>query len=194
MALSSEAVAPAASEAMMTLESLRVTEVNFDIAKEALVQAEKRLGDALEAKKVVEQKATALFGAYVTLSLALFGFGGTLARDVGSNAWPVFVAGMLFVAGAAAFAHVFRGGEYGNLGSQPSMWLQSGRIDGGKDAFARMIAYVTFHHDGRIRASYDSNAAKNRSLNCGLAMGLVGALALLAAMLFIFYGFATGHP
>src|SRR4051812_27882596 len=91
--MDSEAAAPAAHDVMMTLESLRAADVNIDIAKEALVQAEKRLGDALDAKKVVEQKATVLFGAYVTISLALFGFGGTLARDIGSKALPVFIAG-----------------------------------------------------------------------------------------------------
>ena len=173
-----------ASVGMMTLESLRNADVNLDAAKEALVQSEKRLGDALEAKKAVEQKATVLFGAYVTISLALFGFGGALAKDVGSKAWPVFIAGMVFVVGAAAFARVFWGGKYGNLGSQPSMWLQSGRIDGNKDAFARMIAYVAYHHDSRIRISYDSNAVKTRSLHFGLTMGIIGALALGAGRLF----------
>jgi hypothetical protein len=172
---------------MLTLEELRSSSVNFDVAKEALGQVEKRLNDALESKKAVEQKATVLFGAYVTISLALFGFGGALARDVNvaMKAWPVFVAGLFFVIGAAAFAYVFRSAEYGNLGSEPSMWLQSGRIDGDKDAFARMLAYLTYHHSTRIQISYDSNARKSCSLHFGMVMGLVGALALFAAMFFI---------
>jgi hypothetical protein len=101
---------------------------------------------------------------------------------------------MCFVIGAAAFAHVFWGREYGDLGSQPSMWLQPGRIDGNNDEFARMIAYVAYYHDKRIRLSYDSNTVKSRSVHCGLIAGIVGALALFAAMVFIFYGFLTSHP
>jgi hypothetical protein len=180
---------------MLTLEALRTSNVNFDIAKEALSQAEKRLSDALEAKKAVEQKATVLFGAYITISLALFGFGGTLAKDVNTlvQAWPFFVAGLFFVIGAAAFVYVFRSAEYGNLGSEPSMWLESGRIDGEKDALARMLAYLAHHHANRIRISYESNAGKSRSLHFGMIMGLVGVLVLFAAMLFI-YGGSASHP
>jgi hypothetical protein len=182
---------------MLTLDSLRSVNINLDIAKEALVQVEKRLGDALEAKKAVEQKATILFGAYVTISLALFGFGGTLAKDINvAEVWAVFIvfiAGMFFVVGAGAFAFVFRGAEYGDLGSEPSMWLQSGRIDGDKDELARMIAYLTYHHANRIQVSYESNARKSRSLSLGLIMGVVGALALFAAMIFI-YGCSASHP
>jgi hypothetical protein len=193
MAPGSEAIA--VSRAMLTPESLRSVNVNFDIAKEALVQVEKRLGDALEAKKAVEQKATVLFGTYVTISLALFGFGGTLAKDINiaAKVWPVFIAGMFFVIGAGAFASVFRSAEYGNLGSEPSMWLQPGRIDGDKGELARMIAYLTSYHAKRIQVSYDSNAGKSRSLSFGMIMGVVGALVLLAAMLFI-YGFSASRP
>lgn len=178
------------SETMLTPESLRSVDVNLDVAKEALVQAERRLGDALEAKKTVEQKATVLFGAYVTISLALFGFGGTLAKNtnVAAKVWPIFVAGMFFVVGAGAFASVFKSAEYGNLGSEPSMWLQSGRIDGDKDELARMFAYLTYHHANRIQVSYDSNAWKGRSLSFGLIMGIVGALALFI------YGFSASRP
>jgi hypothetical protein len=180
---------------MLTPESLRSSNVNFEIAKEALAQAEKRLGDALEAKKAVEQKATVLFGAYVTISLALFGFGGTLAKDshLAARVWPIFVVGIFFVIGAAAFAYVFRSAEYGNLGSEPSMWLQAGRIDGDKDAHARMLAYLAYYHAGRIQISYDSNARKSRSLHFGMMVGVIGALALLLAMSFT-YGVYAIHP
>jgi hypothetical protein len=180
---------------MLKLEELRSLNVNFDIAKEALSQAEKRLTDALEAKKAVEQKATVLFGAYITISLALFGFGGALARDGNAvvKAWPFLLAGIFFVAGAAAFVHVFRSAEYGNLGSEPSMWLYSGRIDGDKDALARMLAYLTHHHARRIQISFESNARKSRSLHLGMWMGLLGVIALLAAIFFT-YGGAASHP
>jgi hypothetical protein len=180
---------------MLTPEALRSSNVNFEIAKDALAQVEKRLSDALEAKKAVEQKATVLFGAYVTISLALFGFGGTLAKDsnLAPKVWPIFVAGIFFVIGAAAFAYVFRSAEYGNLGSEPSMWLQSGRIDGDKDAHARMLAYLVYHHADRIQVSHDSNARKSRSLHFGMIVGVIGALGLLGAMFFT-YEVSSIHP
>jgi hypothetical protein len=180
---------------MLTLDALRSSSVNVEIAKEALAQAEKRLNDALDAKKAADQKATVLFGAYVTISLALFGFAGALLKDAGqsANAWPFFIAGLVFVFGAMAFASVFRTAEYGNLGSEPSMWLQAGRIDGDNDELGRMFAYLAHHHAGRIRVSYESNAAKDRALNVGMLMGLFGSIALFAATFVIFVGSAS-HP
>jgi len=174
---------------MLTLEQLRAMAVNLDIAKEALSQSEKRLGDALDAKKMVEQKATVLFGAYVTISLALFGFAGTLARDPVHARWAVafFIAGTVFVCGAAAFALVFRSAEYGNFGSEPSMWLQAGRIDGDHQALARMFAYLAHHHATRIEKSYASNAVKSRRLHIGMMVGVAGAISLPMATAFIFF-------
>jgi hypothetical protein len=178
---------------MLTTDELRSANINFDIAKEALAQSEKRLSDALEAKKTVEQKATVLFGAYVTISLALFGVGGALLRDATLNVrgWPFFFAGTCFVVGAVAFVLVLRSGQYGNLGSQPSMWLQPGRIDGDQQELGRMFAYLAHHHQSRIATSYESNASKRRALHFGMAMGVVGVIVLFSATLFTFCPFAT---
>ena len=49
--------------------------INPLVAKEAYLQAEKRLTDVLDLKKTIEQKATAFFGAYLSASLALIGIG-----------------------------------------------------------------------------------------------------------------------
>jgi len=181
---------------MLTLEELKSSNVDFDIAKEALSQSEKRLVDALDAKKMVEQKATVLFGAYVTIMLALFGVGAALAKDAHLMvpALPFFVTGVIFMVGALYFANVFKGAEYGNLGSEPSMWLQSGRIDGDKQEFARMLAYLAHHHAHRISISYTSNEGKTISLHFGMLMGVVGGLVLLLTMVIIYGGPLTIHP
>jgi hypothetical protein len=173
---------------MMTLQELSASNVDFDIAKEALAQSEKRLGDALDAKKVVEQKATVLFGAYVTIMLALFGVGGALAKDAHlmAPALPFFVTGTIFLVGALAFVFVFKSAVYGNLGSEPSMWLQSGRIDGDKQALARMLAYLAYHHADRIKTSYESNAKKSAALHFGMVMGIIGGVVLLMTMVVIY--------
>jgi hypothetical protein len=180
---------------MLTLDELRSSHVDFDIAKEALSQSEKRLGDALDAKKVVEQKATVLFGGYVTIMLALFGVGGALAKDAHlmAPALPFFVTGTIFLIGALSFVYVLNSAEYGNLGSEPSMWLQSGRIDGDKQAFARMLAYLTHHHANRIDKSYESNARKSATLHFGMVMGVIAGLVLLLTMV-VTYAPASIHP
>ena len=177
---------------MLPLEQLHNSNVDFDIAKEALAQSEKRLIDALDVKKAVEQKATVLFGAYVTISLALLGIGAALVRDaiLGASPLPFFIAGAFFIVGAAAFAFVFRSAEYGNLGSEPSMWLRAGVIDGDKREFARMLAYLAHHHQNRIAVSYKSNESKSRSLHFGMMMGVLGAGALLLAALITYCPFA----
>lgn len=93
-------------------------------------------------------------------------------------AWPFFLAGFVFVVGATAFALVFRSAEYGNLGSEPSMWLESGRIDGDQIALARMLAYLSFFHINRIDKSFESNRNKSRWLHAGMATGIIGAAVL----------------
>ena len=63
---------------MLSLEQLKQSKINPLVAREAYLQAEKRLSDVLDTKKSVEQKASNLFSAYVTVALALFGIGGAI--------------------------------------------------------------------------------------------------------------------
>jgi hypothetical protein len=183
------------SGSMLTPEELRSSKVDFEIAKEALAQSEKRLRDALDDKKDIEQKATVLFGAYITITLALFGVGGAFARDAHlmAPALPFFVSGSVFLIGVLAFVLVFKSAEYGYLGTKPSMWLVTGRIDGDKQALARMFAYLTYHHANRIEVSDASNARKSATLHFGMVMGVIGAVVLVATMAFT-YAPVTSHP
>jgi hypothetical protein len=170
---------------MLTIEQIKDIDVDLDVAREALNQSEKRLDDAFEAKKAVEQKATVLFGTYVTISLALFGFAATLvnANLLHIKLWPFFVTGTFFILGAACFAGVFRAAEYGNKGSEPSMWLRSGLIDGDKMGLARMLAYLAHHHSRRIEVSYQSNATKSRFLHSGMIFGVMGSAVFLILLI-----------
>lgn len=90
---------------MLSLEQLKQSKINPLVAREAYLQAEKRLSDVLDTKKSVEQKASNLFSAYVTVALALFGIGGAIFKDHGLNqkTWPFFIAGTFFVFGAFIF-------------------------------------------------------------------------------------------
>jgi hypothetical protein len=172
---------------MMTVEELQKSNVNAEVAKEALAQSEKLLIDVLDTKKSLEQKATTLFGTFVTIALALFGIGGALIRDnqFHQTAYAFFIAGAFFVCGAAIFVNALKPAEYGNLGSEPSMWLVSGRIDGKADALARMFAYVTHYHSRRIEISEQSNGSKRRSLNRGMWSGVTGSLALCLGLIYL---------
>jgi hypothetical protein len=84
---------------MLTLAQIQAADVNRDVAKE------KRLADILDLKKSVEQKATTLFSAYLTIALALFGVGGTLLKAPVANVphWPFFLAGFAVALGACMF-------------------------------------------------------------------------------------------
>ena len=73
---------------MLSLEQLKQSKINPLVAREAYLQAEKRLSDVLDTKKSVEQKASNLFSAYVTVALALFGIGGAIFKD--HALWPLF--------------------------------------------------------------------------------------------------------
>src|SRR5687768_13874948 len=137
---------------MLTLSELQGSRINPSVAREAYTQVDRHLLDILDVRKSFEQKAATLMGAYITLSVALFGIGGALFKD--AAAWtkvlPFFGAGLVFVAGAWCFIVALKSGQYAAVGSTPEMWLNRGTIDGDDNAMAAMLAYITFHHSERI--------------------------------------------
>jgi hypothetical protein len=66
---------------MLTLEELQSSTINKAVAREAYTQVDRHLVDILDVRKSFEQKAATLMGAYITISVALFGIGGTLFRN-----------------------------------------------------------------------------------------------------------------
>ncbi len=172
---------------MLSLEELKQSQINPLVAKEAYLQAEKRLSDVIDEKRTVEQKASNLFSAYVTVALALFGIGGAIFKDHGLNqkTWPFFVAGTIFVLGAFVFMLALKDEEYGFLGSPPDMWLNRGTIDGGNNALDAMFAYLAFHHASRIDVSARSNKRKLLAVRWGMGIG-VAATIIFAACFFAF--------
>jgi hypothetical protein len=170
---------------MLTLAELQESTINPDVAREAYIQVDRHLSDLLDVKKSFEQKAATLLGAYVTLSVALFGIGGAIFKDagVGPKVWPFFGAGAAFVVGAWFFVAALKTGRYAAVGSTPEMWLNRGTIDGGENALPAMLAYITFHHSERIRLSEDSNERKARFISAGIVSGPIAALAFLILLL-----------
>jgi len=172
---------------MLTLSELQALKINPAVAREAYVQADRHLSDVLDVKKSFEQKAATLLGAYITISVALFGIGGAIFKDSGISpkVWPFFGAGIAFIIGAWFFVAALKTGRYAPVGSTPEMWLNRGTIDGGENALPAMLAYITFHHSERIRLSVRSNDLKAHYITAGMISGPIAALIFLALLLIL---------
>jgi len=170
---------------MLTLAELQSSTINPEVAREAYIQADRHLSDLLDVKKSFEQKAATLLGAYITISVALFGIGGAIFKDsgIGPKVWPFFGAGTIFIIGAWFFVASLRSGKYPAVGSTPEMWLNRGTIDGGDNALPAMLAYITYHHSERIRLSEVSNQQKARVISAGIVSGPIAALVFLLLLI-----------
>lgn len=170
---------------MMSLEEIRDANVNLAVAREALSQANARLSDVLDTKKTFEQKAFTLFNGYLTVSLALFGVGGAIYKTDGltHTVQSFWITALLVLLGVVLFVLALRGGKYGALGSNPSMWLNSGTIDGAENvALPHMIAYVAWHHESRIDTSIRQNNRKAHLINWGVWIGAAAPVLLIALL------------
>jgi hypothetical protein len=166
---------------MLTLAELQASQINSTVAREAYNQVDRHLVDILDVRKSFEQKAATLMGAYITLSVALFGIGGALFKDAG--AWakvlPFFGAGLIFVCGAWCFIVALKSGHYAALGSTPEMWLNRGTIDGDDNAMSAMLAYLTFHYSERIAICIRGNKRKARWIDAGIFLGPIAPIVFL---------------
>lgn len=170
---------------MMTLEELQLSTINGAVAREAYTQVDRHLLDLLDVRKSLEQKAATLMGAYVTISLALFGVGGAFFKDAGTitKVWPFFGAGLIFFVGALCFIAALKSGQYAAVGSTPEMWLNRGTIDGSDNAVAAMLAYITFHHRERIAICIKGNGQKIRWIDFGIFLGPMAPIVFLILFL-----------
>jgi hypothetical protein len=170
---------------MLSLQELRSSKINPEIAREAYEQAEMRLTDMLETKKSFEQKALALFGAYTTGSLALVGVAGSVFKDDDTSRMQMALvsSALVLLAGAVLFVVALRERTYGALGSNPEMWLCRNTLDGPDAALPLMLAYITFHHQERIKASIAGNDSMARLIRWGIYTGVFAPF-VAAAVLF----------
>jgi len=169
----------------LTLAELQSSTINVAVAREAYTQVDRHLMDVLDVRKSFEQKAATLMGAYVTLSVALFGIGGAIFKETGTAAkvWPFFGAGLVFIVGAWCFIAALKTGRYAAVGSTPEMWLNRGTIDGGDNAVAAMLAYITFQHRERIEISSSGNERKARWIDAGIFLGPAAPVVFLILFL-----------
>ncbi|MFO1125114.1 MAG: hypothetical protein U1E25_07420 [Methylocystis sp.] len=175
---------------MLSLEELWKLRVNADVAKEAFVQGERRLADILDTKKTIEQKATSMFSAYVTIALAISGIGAAIFKDptrsISAIAFLLPIA--LFVWGAVCFMSVLKGENYGTLGSSPTNWLRTGVIDSPKDGAepARTLAQLACGFEQQINSGIAANEKKFTSIHRGMKLGLIGVASFAIALLCAF--------
>ena len=182
---------------MLTLNQIRgLKTINAEVAREAYVQVEKRLADVLDARKTVEQKATSLFSAYLTIALALFGVGGALLKGPVSDVlpFPFFVAGAIVVVGALMFIWAIWPMRYGYVGTAASFWLEEEKIDSGPDGLPVMLLYLAQYQDERINVSLTSNRWKFLALRLGMGCGVLAAFALVAAFIVPWVWAYSSHP
>lgn len=160
---------------MLTLEEIRTTAINPDVAREAHAQAQKRLDDTLATKAGHEQKAFALLAAYITAAVALFTVFGVLAGGENHGIAPAFlVTGTVYVLGAILSGIALLPRDYGATGSDPSAWLRRGVLDGDAAALAANLAYETYFHKARIDKGQNANLGKARLIGGALITGLCG--------------------
>ena len=171
---------------MMTLAEIRDAKISLPICREAYEQASVRLADILGTKNAFEQKAYTLFSAYITLTLALIGAAGAISTNGDLKALTIAfgLAGAAFAFGAVCFVISLLSDRYGAAGSDPTMWLVEGPIAGGDDELARMLAYITFHHQNRINRGIEANQSKAWWIKAGIILG-ASAPFLLAAVLVV---------
>jgi hypothetical protein len=167
---------------MLTLDEIQRLNINPVIVKEGVKQASERLGDALETKRGLEQKALALLAGYVTISFALFSLAGTLGQ-----AHPLFyafiIAGCILLAGIVALFLSLRPLNYGTLGRYPDTWLQPNTLDGDDGTFARIMASVLHGYQARLSVSDYSNKRKAQCFSIGVLCGALSPFVFLISIM-----------
>lgn len=124
-------------------------------------------------------------GAYITISVALFGIGGAIFKDADSpgKIWPFFGTGLVFLLGVGCFIVAIKTGKYAAVGSTPAMWLTRGVIDGDENAVPAMLSYLTYYHHERIETSIRSNKQKALWIDAGIILGALAPLTSLVLFL-----------
>lgn len=156
---------------MLTLEEIQSTKINISIIKEGVGQAEKRLSDALETKKSLEQKAFTLLSGYITISIALFGIAANLGKQH-PMFYSMIIVGLCFCAGLIFLFNSLRSSDYGTLGRYPDTWLQPRTLDGDEGTLATILGYILHGYQKGIEVSDNSNKHKSTMLNRGVFLGM----------------------
>jgi len=172
---------------MLTTEEIQelYPNINKDIVREGINQAEDRLKDCLSTKTQLEQKALIILGAYVAIQLAIFSAIAFLYKSNAIN--PLFftllLSGLVFTVGSIYLVLSLRASDYGTMGRSPSTWLQPDTLEGDSHTHALILAHVLHGYDHRIETSIQSNAVKSRQLIIAIVAGVSSPIVFIVTLL-----------
>lgn len=156
--------------------------LNGDIAKEAYVQAERRLLDCMETKKNLEQRGTTLLGGFITLSVAFCA--ASVAAYTSARFSPLaphlLANAALFIAGAMSFVWMQLPSPYPIVGDYSKNWITSGLINAPDMKIGYLLSVRTLRLQPLIEAAQKSNKKKASYLDVGITCGLLSACLFVA--------------
>jgi len=142
---------------IMTLEEIQNVDVNYDVMKEALQQAEKRLKDLLLTKNSLAVKSFVLLAFQLIMIVGLmYGFNTFQAFEFRIVSYLLFFLIMACLVNIFFSIKAFTIVDFGSLGSHPSFWLRDDTITQDKQGLAKVIAYLVHSYEERINVSYGS--------------------------------------
>jgi hypothetical protein len=98
------------------------------------------------------------------------------------------------VVGIVFFVWALREADYGQLGSNPEVWLKKGVIDAAGNVLPAMLTYVTYHHQTRIQAGVKSNAKKVFRIRTGIIFGaLAPGVLVVSQVVQLIIALASNH-
>ena len=152
--------------------------LDFEIAKFAFLESEKRMRDTLDAKDSLEHRSLTLFGAYGTLSLAIF---GVLITEnlVGIPAIAFSILGLFILGAMFSALQALNPASYGQLGSQPENWVRDSVLFDEQHA-ACNFANLTINNQTMIDAGIASNKQKADKLKLSIDLGSFAAIVFAA--------------
>jgi len=171
---------------LLSLDEIRSfhTKINLSIVNNGILEAKSRLKDALETKRLLDQKTFVLLKGYMLTSIALI-----LALVFFISSKPITLIFISFIISAFFFCFgiVFllislKSANYGTLGNYPDCWLQEGIIDGDQDTHSTMLTYILHAYHDKIWQSDDSNIRKSGFLNLGILSGIIAIIPIMVGL------------
>ena len=164
-------------------------DLNFDVVKEGLKQADEMLRDIDNTSCRHDQKALALFKLYLVASIVLYsiGFFSIEMKASLSLVIPVVVAASLFTIGCILSLLSFKPSDYGTLGRHPDTWLRKNVITGDNAAYCLTMCYVLYQYTDKMSAGYLSNDKKSKYISIAINCGILSMVAFPFLMFYIIY-------
>lgn len=172
------------TERVLTNEELRELDITPELAEQALEQTRERAQYILEMRHKIEVRAATLLRVFMSLALAIVGFGFGLERLAGGAevaiANYVLGAAPLFLASACVVAAIWDR-PYPTMGGPGYWWVREGAIDGDESFVAFFNACLAASYERANDCGFRSNETGILCIRVGLAISLLTPVCLLVA-------------